>query len=201
MSVLDNVAAQLARLQPNDSDRLAGLKEQLLDICGDLAVEPYLRYQVGEAVRALTALINGATDDPAGAMAEALKQLEGALGHPIRETVAPSAPPPAAAPLSVTRTPDGALRVKPEGELTAENAPALRDALATALSKSNGPAVLDLATIRELDGLGLSLVLGVFKTCRTQGRAFSVEGVSAGILPVFRLLKLAGHFPVKEASL
>ena len=201
MSVLDDVAAQLVRLQPKDSDRLAGLKEKLLDICGDLAVEPYLRYQVGEAVRALTVILNNTTDDPAAALAEAVKQLEGALGHPLPEAAPDVDAPAKVGPLTVIRAADGGLRVRPEGDLTAATATALRDALSAALAKGDGATVLDLASTREMDGLGLCLVLGLFKTCHTQGRAFSVESVGAGLLPVFRLLNLAGQFPVKEASL
>jgi len=94
---------------------------------------------------------------------------------------------------------DGALRLNPKGDLVASTVEALREGLLKALEEADGPVVLDLGTSRQIDSLGITLVLGLFKTCQQKGLAFSIEGVNPDILRVFRLFNLTKFFPVAEA--
>jgi anti-anti-sigma factor len=96
--------------------------------------------------------------------------------------------------------PEGGLRLNPKCELVASTVEALRDGLLKALGEAKGPVILDLSYTKQIDSLGITLVLGLFKTCQQKGLGFSVEGVSADILRVFRLFNLTKFFLVKEAS-
>lgn len=94
---------------------------------------------------------------------------------------------------------DGALRLNPKGDLVASTVEAIREGLLKALEEADGAVVLDLGTSRQIDSLGITLVLGLFKTCQQKGLAFSIEGVNTDILRVFRLFNLTKFFPVTEA--
>jgi anti-anti-sigma factor len=59
--------------------------------------------------------------------------------------------------------------------------------------------VLDLSAVEQIDSLGITLVLGLFKSCQKGGAAFSVEGVSADLMRVFKLFNLTVYFPVTQA--
>jgi anti-anti-sigma factor len=99
-----------------------------------------------------------------------------------------------------TQVSDGTLRLNPKGDIVASTVESLRDALLTALEEATGPVVLDLASTKQIDSLGITLVLGLFKTCQKKQLGFAIEGVSPDILRVFRLFNLTKFFPVKEAS-
>lgn len=91
-----------------------------------------------------------------------------------------------------------ALRLRPKGDLVASTVEGERGRLMEALEASQGPVVLDLGGVKEIDSLGITLVLGTFKTCQKQGRTFSVEGVSAEIHRVFKLFSLPKLFSIQE---
>ena len=95
---------------------------------------------------------------------------------------------------------DGSLRLNPKGDIVASSVEALRDALLKVLETARCPVVLDLSSTKQIDSLGITLVLGLFKTCQKQSLAFSIEGVSPDILRVFRLFNLTKFFPVNEAE-
>ena len=69
-----------------------------------------------------------------------------------------------------------------------------------ALETSSEGVVLDLAAVEQLDSLGITLVLGLFKSCQKAGRAFSVEGVKPDIMRVFKLFNLPRFFPIAEVQ-
>lgn len=99
-----------------------------------------------------------------------------------------------------TQLADGALRLNPKGDIVASSVEGLRDALLKALEDAKSAVVLDLSSTRQIDSLGITLVLGLFKTCQQKGLGFSIEGVNPDILRVFRLFNLTKFFPVKEAE-
>ena len=68
-----------------------------------------------------------------------------------------------------------------------------------ALASAEESVVLDLSSVGQVDSLGITLVLGLFKSCQKTGAAFSVEGVRPDILRVFKLFNLNRFFSVKEA--
>ena len=99
-----------------------------------------------------------------------------------------------------TQVADGVLRLNPRGDIVASSVEGLRDALLKALEEAKGAVVLDLSSTHQIDSLGITLVLGLFKTCQKKGLAFSIEGVNPDILRVFRLFNLTKFFPVLEAE-
>jgi anti-sigma B factor antagonist len=91
-----------------------------------------------------------------------------------------------------------ALRLKPKGDLVASTVDPQREAMMKALQTADKAVVLDLSDSKQIDSLGITLVLGLFKSCQKSGKAFSIEGVNSDILRVFRLFNLTKFFPVAE---
>lgn len=94
---------------------------------------------------------------------------------------------------------DAALRLSPKGDLVASTVEALRDGMLKAVEEAKGPVVLDLGTTRQIDSLGITLTLGLYKSCQKKGLEFSIEGASPDLLRVFRLFNLTRFFPIVEA--
>ncbi len=194
---LPHLAALLATLEPHRTDELERLREALYELCGDLDVVPYTRYLIGEACRALSDLLQGDTSTRAAALTKAREFLQVALGE-----TAPSAAPSAAAPPSALEvlSRGGTVRLKPWGDLVGTTAVEVRDGLLRALEGSENAAVLDLSRSRNLDAAGLAVVLGLFKSCASRGRGFSVVGAAGDGLSLFRLLNLTALFSVEELA-
>jgi anti-anti-sigma factor len=91
------------------------------------------------------------------------------------------------------------LRLQPKVDLVASTVEIQRGAMMKALDSRQGAVVLDLAAVEQIDSLGITLVLGLFKTCQKAGIPFSIEGVRADIMRVFRLFNLPKYFSIVEA--
>jgi anti-anti-sigma factor len=91
-----------------------------------------------------------------------------------------------------------ALRLKPKVDLVASTVEAQRETMMKALEAGPRAVVLDLEGVEQLDSLGITLVLGLFKTCQKAGTPFSIEGVKPDIMRVFRLFNLPKFFPILE---
>ena len=92
---------------------------------------------------------------------------------------------------------EGESRLVVKEDLVASSVTRLRAEMLEAVEQAGGSVVLDLSAASQVDSLGISLVVGLFKTCQKRGLAFQVEGVNANILRIFELFKLTRHFPVK----
>lgn len=101
-------------------------------------------------------------------------------------------------PLS-TRRKDGQLRLAPRTDLVASTVEAHRTSMMKAIEGASESVVLDLADVEQIDSLGITLVLGLFKSCQKSGAVFSVVGVKPDILRVFKLFNLTKFFSVTEA--
>jgi len=91
------------------------------------------------------------------------------------------------------------LTLAPEGDLVASTVDRQREAMIGVLESAGGNVVLDLSSVEVIDSLGITLILGLFKSCQKRGVAFSIVGISADIMRVFNLFKLARFFPIREA--
>ena len=91
------------------------------------------------------------------------------------------------------------LRIQPAEDLVASSIADQRTEIMAALEAGAGQVVLDLSGVQHVDSLGISLIVGLFKSCQTKDCTFSVEGVNGNILRVFKLFKLPQYFPVKGA--
>ena len=94
---------------------------------------------------------------------------------------------------------DEVLRLQPKVDLVASTVEVQRASMMKALEARQTAVVLDLAHVAQIDSLGITLVLGLFKTCQKSGAAFAIEGVKPDIIRVFRLFNLPKFFSIVEA--
>jgi serine/threonine-protein kinase RsbW len=95
---------------------------------------------------------------------------------------------------------DNGLNLKPKGNLVASTVEGVRRNLLRAIEGAGGHIVLDMSMVQVVDSMGITLVLGLFKTCKAKGLTFEVVGLSQDIHRVFKLFNLTKFFPVVEAS-
>jgi anti-anti-sigma factor len=91
---------------------------------------------------------------------------------------------------------EGSLRIEATGNLVASSVEGQREFFLKTLEEPERKVVLNLAATEQVDSLGLTLILGLYKTCQKNNIEFEVEGVSPSILRVFRLFSLTKLFPV-----
>ena len=101
-------------------------------------------------------------------------------------------------PLTIERT-GGILRLAPRTDLVASAVEDLRAALLDAMAEPGPAVVLDLVAVEVLDSLGITLILGLFRSSQKAGAAFSIQNVRPDLMRVFRLFNLTKFFPVNEA--
>lgn len=92
-----------------------------------------------------------------------------------------------------------ALRLAPKGDLVASTVEEQRASMLKALESAADRVVLDLSAVELIDSLGITLVLGLFKSCQKSGADFSIEGVKPDLMRVFKLFNLTKFFSVSEA--
>lgn len=91
------------------------------------------------------------------------------------------------------------LRLTPKNDLVASSVDDQRASMMKALESAGDTVVLDLSTVDIIDSLGITLVLGLFKSCQKSGAAFSIEAVKPDIMRVFKLFNLTKFFPILGA--
>jgi anti-anti-sigma factor len=94
---------------------------------------------------------------------------------------------------------ENTLRIAPLEDIVASSVEEMRTEVQAALKDLHDAVVLDISAVEQVDSLGISLVIGLFKNCQEKDRPFSVEGVSQDLVRVFNLFKLPHYFPVKGA--
>jgi len=94
----------------------------------------------------------------------------------------------------------GTVRLNPKGDLVASTVEVLREGMLKALDEAKVAVVLDLSSTKQIDSLGITLVLGLFKSCQKKEIAFAIEGANSDLLRVFKLFNLTKFFPIAEAS-
>jgi anti-anti-sigma factor len=93
---------------------------------------------------------------------------------------------------------DGTLRITAPGNLVASTVEAMRKVAMEALAQPCKEAVLDLSASEVVDSLGITLILGLFKTCQQRKVAFRVEQANPDLMRVFKLFSLPKLFTIKE---
>lgn len=91
------------------------------------------------------------------------------------------------------------LRLKPKVDLVASTVEIQRGSMMKALEARPSAVVLDLGAVEQIDSLGITLVLGLFKTCQKAGASFAIEAVKPDLMRVFRLFNLPKFFSILEA--
>ena len=95
-------------------------------------------------------------------------------------------------------TENGSLRIAAGGNLVASTVEDRRKAAMEALAAPCAEAVLDLSEAEVVDSLGITLILGLFKTCQQRKIPFRVEGANPDLMRVFKLFSLPKLFPIQE---
>lgn len=90
------------------------------------------------------------------------------------------------------------LRLSPQGDLVASSVEEERASMLKALESAEKAVILDLSSTELVDSLGITLILGLYKSCQKRGITFSVEGAKKDIVRVFKLFSLNKLFPVSE---
>jgi anti-anti-sigma factor len=92
-----------------------------------------------------------------------------------------------------------AYRVILRHDLTFSHAEKLKEQLAEIITAmESGPLILDLSQVKEIDDRGLKLLLGLYKTCSSQGWQLTIETTSPAIMKFLAACKLSGLFEIKE---
>jgi anti-sigma B factor antagonist len=85
------------------------------------------------------------------------------------------------------------------GNLVANNVDSQRASLKEHLGQAKQAVVLDLSSADLVDSLGITLVVGLYKSCKEKGLAFSVAGANVEVLRLFKFFSLNEVFEIRES--
>jgi anti-anti-sigma factor len=88
------------------------------------------------------------------------------------------------------------LKIEAKSNLVASTVQGQREVLLQALQPSPDKVVLNLGGADQVDSLGITLILGLFKSCSKGSIPFEVQGVPPSMMRVFQLFSLQKLFPV-----
>jgi anti-anti-sigma factor len=88
------------------------------------------------------------------------------------------------------------LEIEAKLNLVASTVQGQREVLLEALQPSPDKVVLNLSGTDQVDSLGITLILGLFKSCSKGSIPFEVQGVPPSMMRVFQLFSLQKLFPV-----
>lgn len=91
------------------------------------------------------------------------------------------------------------LTLATQGNLVASTVDAHRKAAMEALAGPCAEVVLDLAASEVVDSLGITYLLGLYKTCQQRRIPFRVVRANPDLMRVFRLFNLQKIFSIEEA--
>jgi len=95
----------------------------------------------------------------------------------------------------------GIVRFVAEENITASNVRELQTFFIEEMeSVTAGAVVLDLSPVDFVDSSGLTLVIGLSKTCNKKGVTFRLDVRSADILRVLRTCNLHNLFEIREVT-
>lgn len=86
-------------------------------------------------------------------------------------------------------------------DLTVDTVDFFRDWFQKEMEKyPESEVTLDLRSVSQIDSMGISLVVGLFRECETAGRRFSVETGFGEVHQMFTMLNLDHVFPIRHFS-
>ncbi|NHM33167.1 anti-sigma factor antagonist [Neobacillus terrae] len=86
---------------------------------------------------------------------------------------------------------DSILAVKVSGEVDAYTAPKLRESIFPLSEKENVKMEIDLTEVSYMDSTGLGVIVGVFKSVRSNNGEFRLVGLSDRLKRLFEITGLA----------
>lgn len=57
--------------------------------------------------------------------------------------------------------------------------------------------ILDISMVNNIDSMGITFIVGLFKAAANKGKKFHVKGMHQDIYHVFQLIKLDGAFDIE----
>lgn len=91
---------------------------------------------------------------------------------------------------------EGVLHLEARTPLVAAYVAAQRDFLKAQLDRAERAVVLDLTCAELVDSLGVTLIVGLFKSCRERQLGFSVVGANTEVLRLFHFFSLNDCFEI-----
>ncbi|WP_308103320.1 STAS domain-containing protein [Actinocorallia sp. API 0066] len=93
---------------------------------------------------------------------------------------------------------EGAVVVRPRGEVDMSTAPGLREELDRLISGGARRVVVDLAEVTFLDSTGLAVFVGVWQRLRNEGGSFALAAAPAHVASPMRLTGLDRSLNLRE---
>lgn len=93
-----------------------------------------------------------------------------------------------------------AIFLKLTEDLTANNVPMFNETLKEMLSGEDAheELVLDLNHMENIDSVGVTFVINLYKTIKNDGKLFRVVGASSDVQSLFKLMRLDQFFDLKD---
>ncbi|GIK18290.1 MAG: anti-sigma factor antagonist [Leptolyngbya sp. PLA2] len=91
---------------------------------------------------------------------------------------------------------DGAIILKPEGDVDMSCSPALRDAIRRAQDARPKRLVIDLSAVEYMDSSGLATLVEAMKVARGQKAALVLCNMSAKVRAIFEIARLHHYFTI-----
>jgi anti-anti-sigma factor len=84
-------------------------------------------------------------------------------------------------------------------DLTANNIPEFNEAVEKYLKDSDAmdELILDLVNTENIDSVGVTFVIGLYKRVKEEGKLFRVVGASQDVQSLFKLMKLDQFFEME----
>jgi anti-anti-sigma factor len=92
----------------------------------------------------------------------------------------------------------GTLRLLALGNLVANHVGAQRLFLKEHLGEAKEAVILDLGSVELVDSLGITLLVGLYKSCKEKQLGFRVEGVNSEVLRLCKFFSLNEEFEIRE---
>ncbi|MBF4695398.1 STAS domain-containing protein [Fusibacter ferrireducens] len=91
---------------------------------------------------------------------------------------------------------DGSIKLTLTEGLTANNVPKFNEGLKELIPPDEAfkSLILDLGQIDNIDSVGVTFVISLFKQMKNNEKAFKVSGASEDIISLFKLMKLDQFF-------
>ena len=104
--------------------------------------------------------------------------------------------------VNATNNGDGRVVIRPDGDLSAATAEEFREALLEWLEGTVPEAVLDLAQVRGIDSIGLSVLLAFHRDLEERGpaRNFHITGVNPRLYSLFQMTRIERLFDIRAAQ-
>lgn len=94
----------------------------------------------------------------------------------------------------MSQTAPEATALLPDGDIVASRAEDLKARIREALQATPGSLVIDMRSVRQIDSVGLGLLIATHNTLQAEGGKLALAGVTPDILRLLKAMRLDRHF-------